>query len=246
MNLLDFQKVIQQETDYIVETEKELGLEVDKFPNRVAHLDKENVLVFGPQRSGRTRLALAIHSQSNRGFLCIDDAVEWALSGAAPKLFDNDFLDRIRSQITEKEALWESDAAAKTAAEQMIQYPDLIEQSVPRLSATGPPSDPPAPQPCYDLEAEDVLKIVEKRLSLCDFNTGFVCCGFAGCLKYLPVKKVLDVLFGLKQRLAIFFTEPAPKPEKMTDFFADIDYEALAAEEAAAAAAESGTPADGI
>ncbi|CAD7931174.1 unnamed protein product [Amoebophrya sp. A25] len=200
---------IKTERDHEVEAMLDLGLEENKFPNRVPQKLRENVVIHGPQRSGRTRWGNQIHANSQRGFLSIDEAVDWALSGSAKGLFSTEFLDKIRATLTEREQLWESDAATKTEYEAKIPHKDILLNR--DILAGSMELDGAAQFPTYDLAPEDVVHILKKRLALCDFNTGFVLNGFDKSVKYLTPENLIQTLFLLNERIRFFVMEPSRK-----------------------------------
>ncbi|CAD7939993.1 unnamed protein product [Amoebophrya sp. A120] len=206
--------VIKTERDYEVAAMLDLGLEEDKFPNRVPQKFRENVVIHGPQRSGRTKWANQIHAVSQRGFLSIDECVDWAVSGSAKGLLDEEFVDKVRATMTEREQLWETDPAAKAEYEAKIAHKSIL------LSHDiKPPADDAAAAafPTYDLDPEVVAQIVKKRLALCDFNTGFILNSFEASIKYLTPESVLQVLFLLDERIRFFLMEPSHRsPEQDT------------------------------
>ena len=120
--------------------------------------------------------------------------IDWALSGAAPKLFDHEFLDRVREKIASSDEAWAalSDAEKQAQSDEFWPYRTMLEP--------GGASSITENTVCYDLELEDALKIVKKRLEMCDFATGFIF-AFWRCQKYLSAEKVLKLFVALEEKV---------------------------------------------
>ena len=191
----------------------------------------KNNLMYHSKRSGRTRTVNEIHAHTQRGFLNIDAAFDWALSGAAPKkLFDDKFLDGVRSFVAEKEQRWEEDGAAKQ--EEMQAFLDT--GFFPQSSGGGEQAMPENPP--YDLPLADAVHILQARLDFCDFNAGFVLNSFgANCSKYLTPQKLVEALFSLGEKLqTVLLTPPTTRvrsdeegesaPERVARFWRRVDH----------------------
>ena len=114
--------------------------------------------------------------------------------------------------MTEKDELWATEPAkgAPPATEAGMEEAGLA-PFVEILKDFTKDADSILSNPPFDFEAAGVIDILKLRLSMCDYNAGFVLDGFQSCHKYLTPRTLVEVLYGLGERLQLITLVPGEK-----------------------------------
>lgn len=133
--------------------EKESGLEV-KYPAPVKDEDKLNLIILGPEGSGKSTMAAYLAQEHQRTVVKVNGLYDWCLKRG------NDLTERARSYLAEREV------ALKDALE---------EQAKRKKPKKGDPPIPPVEESDYKKLSFDLQSdIIRERLAQEDCNAGAI------------------------------------------------------------------------